>query len=130
MRNEIFKTGEKLPEAVEKYFVGQAYLEPLTEKGGPIANVTFEPSCRNNWHIHNNGEQILLCTEGIGWYQEWEKEPVILKKGSVVNIKSGVKHWHGASKDSWFAHLAISVPYENASTEWLEQVDDEQYNKL
>lgn len=129
-RDEIFETGEKLPDIFSKYFIGQAYLKPLTDKGGPIANVTFEPACRNNWHIHYGGGQILLCTEGNGWYQEWEKEPVELKRGMVVNIAPGVKHWHGAKSDSWFSHLAMEVIDENTSVEWLEEVDDEYYNNL
>ncbi len=129
-RNEVFKTGEKLPEMFSKYFIGQAYLQPLTDKGGPIANVTFEPGCRNNWHIHHECGQILLCTEGEGFYQEWEKEPVKLKKGDIVNIPPEVKHWHGATKNSWFAHLAIEVSAENSSVEWLEPVEDEYYNNL
>ncbi len=127
-REEVFKTGEKLPEMFAQYFLGQAYLQPLTQNG--IINVTFEPSCRNNWHIHHNSMQILLVTEGVGWYQEWDKEPVKLTKGDVVHIPVGVKHWHGASKDSWFAHLAVEVKEENSSVEWLEAVEDEYYNKL
>ncbi len=129
-RDELFKTGEKLPEMFSKYFIGQAYLEPIAPKGGPIMNVTFEPSCRNNWHIHHEGGQILLCTEGTGWYQEWEKEPVKLTKGMVINIGAGIKHWHGATKDSWFSHLAVEVVAENSSVEWLEPVTDEDYEKL
>lgn len=129
-RDEVFKTGEKLPEMFAKYFIGQAYLEPLTDKGGPIVNVTFEPKCRNNWHIHHEGGQILLCTEGEGFYQEWGKAPQKLKKGDVVNIAPGVKHWHGATKDNWFTHLAVEIKTENSSVEWLEEVTDEEYDKL
>ena len=116
-----------------KYFVGQSYLNPLTSKGLNIANVTFEPGCRNNWHIHHaskGGGQILLCTDGEGYYQEQDKKARKLMPGDVVYIESGVKHWHGASKDSWFSHLSIEVPGENTSNEWLEPVNDEEYNKL
>lgn len=98
----------------------------------PIFNVTFEPGCRNNWHIHNaekGGGQILICVAGKGWYQEWGKEPRLLHPGDVVNIPAGVKHWHGATKDSWFSHLAIEVPGENKSTEWCEPVVED-YEKL
>lgn len=126
----VFPIGKELPEMFSKYFIGQAYLQPLTDKGGPIANVTFEPGCRNNWHIHHKGGQILLVTGGKGWYQEWGEEPQELHPGDVVNIPPEVKHWHGAANDSWFAHLAVEVPAEDASNEWLEQVDDEAYGKL
>ena len=96
----------------------------------PVSNVTFEPGCRNNWHIHHKGGQILLVTDGRGWYQEWGKPARELKPGDTVDIPPEVKHWHGAAKDSWFAHIAISVPAEGASNEWLEPVSDEEYNKL
>lgn len=117
-----------------KYFVGQSYLAMLTELNGVgVANVTFEPGCRNNWHIHHatkGGGQILLVTGGHGWYQEWGKEAQPLRAGDVVRIPTGVKHWHGAAKDSWFAHIAIEVAGENTSNEWLEAVDDAEYAKL
>jgi quercetin dioxygenase-like cupin family protein len=129
-RTELFKTGVPMPEMYSQYFTGQAYLQPLTDKGGPIANVTFEPGCRNNWHIHHEGGQILLCTEGRGWYQAWGEEPRELHPGDVVNIPPEVKHWHGAAKDSWFAHLAVEIPVEGAFNEWLEPVSDEAYNEL
>lgn len=116
--------------AYEKYFTGKSYLNPLTKDGVTSANVTFEPGCRNNWHIHHKGGQILLVTEGRGYYQEWGKPAQELKAGDVVNIPPEVKHWHGAAKDSWFSHIAISVPAKDASTEWLEQVSDEEYAKL
>lgn len=121
--------------AYAKYFVGKSYLNPLTnpEKTVFAANVTFEPSCRNNWHIHKaskGGGQILLCTDGEGWYQEEGSAPRSLKPGDVVQIPAGVKHWHGAKKDSWFSHVAIECPGENTSNEWLEKADDEYYNKL
>ncbi len=129
-RKEIFKTGMKLPEQFSQYFIGQAYLQPLTEKIGKLANVTFEPGCRNNWHIHHKGGQVLLCTEGTGWYQAWGEEAQKLTPGDVVHIEPGVKHWHGASKDSWFAHVYMDVYAEGSSVEWCEPVDDELYNKL
>jgi len=128
--NTIFSKGEPLPEKFSKYFIGQAYLNMLTTTGVPIGNVTFEPACRNNWHIHHKGGQILLVTEGRGWYQEWEKEVQELHPGDVVNIPPEVKHWHGAAKDSAFSHLAVEVPAEDASNEWLEAVKDEAYGKL
>ena len=128
--NTIFPKGEPLPEKFSKYFIGQAYLNMLTTTGVPIGNVTFEPTCRNNWHIHHKGGQILLVTEGRGWYQEWEKEAQELHPGDVVNIPPEVKHWHGAAKDSTFSHLAVEVPAEDASNEWLEAVTDEMYGKL
>lgn len=122
-------------EAFKKYFKGNSFLNMLTkpEDGLSIANVTFEPGCRNNWHIHNadkGGGQALLCICGEGWYQENGKAAVSLTPGDLVVIKPGVKHWHGAKKDSWFAHIAIEIPGENASTQWLEAVSDEEYNKL
>ena len=113
-----------------KYFIGKSYLNPLTSEGVNSANVTFEPKCRNNWHIHHKGGQILLVTDGRGYYQEWGKPARELKAGDVVNIPAGVKHWHGAAKDSWFSHIAIAVPAEGATTEWLEAVTDEEYSKL
>lgn len=126
----IFPIGEKLPEQFSKYFIGQAYLNMLTTTGVPVGNVTFEPGCRNNWHIHHRGGQILLVTAGRGWYQEWGKPAQELRAGDVVNIPPEVKHWHGAAKDSWFAHLALEVPTGNASNEWLEAVPDEKYDVL
>ena len=113
-----------------KYFTGKSYLAPLTDKGIHASNVVFEPGCRNNWHIHHKGGQILLVTGGNGWYQEWGKPARKLKEGDVVNIPAGVKHWHGAARDSFFAHIAIAVPAEGAKNEWLEEVSDAEYNKL
>lgn len=113
-----------------KYFTGKSYLNPLTKEGVASANVTFEPGCRNNWHVHHKGGQILLITEGRGYYQEWGKPAQELKAGDVINIPPEVKHWHGAAKDSWFSHIAISVPAEGASTEWLEKFSDKEYAKL
>ena len=125
----VFKAGEK-NEAFAKYFIGQSYLNMLTTERVPIGNVTFEPGCRNNWHIHHKGGQILLVTAGRGYYQEWGKEARELKSGDVVNIPPEVKHWHGAAPDEWFQHLAVEVPAEGASNEWLGPVSDEDYRKL
>lgn len=127
----IFALGEENP--FGQYFVGQSYLKMLCTEGVGIGNVTFEPGCRNNWHIHHaqkGGGQILLCTAGRGWYQEWGKPAQQLHPGDVVKIPAGVKHWHGAAKDSWFAHLSVEVPGEETSNEWLEPVDDQSYNAL
>ena len=125
----VFPMGET-NEAFAQYFVGQSYLNMLSTERVTIGNVTFEPGCRNNWHIHHKGGQILLCTAGRGYYQEWGKEAQELHPGDVVNIPPEVKHWHGAAKDSWFAHLAVEVPAEGASNEWLEVVNEEDYEKL
>lgn len=122
--------------AFAQYFIGKSYLNPLTDPNKTslfLANVTFEPGCRNNWHIHhakNGGGQILICTAGEGWYQEKNKPPVSLTAGTVITIPTEVKHWHGAKKDSWFSHIAVEVPGENTSNEWCEPVSDEEYNKL
>ena len=128
----IFEKG--IPNPFGEYFSGQSYLAMLTQLNGVgVANVTFEPGCRNNWHIHhadNGGGQILVCMAGRGFYQEWGKEAQELHAGDVVMIPAGVKHWHGAAKDSWFVHVAIEVPGENTSNEWLEAVSNEDYNKL
>lgn len=128
----VFPVGEKNV-AFGKYFVGQGYLNMLTTSGVLIGNVTFEPGCRNNWHIHHaksGGGQILLCTAGRGYYQEWGKEARELKPGDVVVIPPEVKHWHGAAPDSWFAHPAVEVPGEETANEWCEPVSDEEYGKL
>lgn len=128
----VFPTGET-NDAFSQYFVGQSYLNMLSTQQVGIGNVTFEPGCRNNWHIHHankGGGQILLVTAGRGYYQEWGKEAQELHPGDVVNIPAEVKHWHGAASDSWFQHLAIEVPAENGRTEWMESVSDEDYNKL
>lgn len=118
-----------------KYFVGQSYLNPMTDPTYPLfaANVTFEPGCRNNYHIHHadkGGGQLLICTAGSGWYQEYGKPARSLNPGDVVSIPANVKHWHGAKKDSWFSHIAIEVPGENTRSEWLEPVNDEAYGAL
>ncbi len=129
MYESIFPTGEKNT-AFAKYFVGQSWLNMLTTEGVAIGNVTFEPKCRNNRHIHHKGGQILLCTAGRGYYQEWGKPARELHPGDVVQIPPEVKHWHGAAPDSYFVHLAVEVPAEGSSNEWLEPVSDEEYGKL
>lgn len=116
-----------------QYFSGQSFLAPVSTEQVGIFNVTFEPGCRNNWHIHKasaGGGQILICVGGRGYYQEWGKEAQELFPGDVVNIPVGVKHWHGAAPDSWFSHLAVEVPGTDCSNQWLEAVSDEDYNKL
>lgn len=123
-------------DAFAQYFIGKSYLNPLTDPSKTslfLANVTFEPGCRNNWHIHHassGGGQILICMAGFGWYQEEGKPAQSLKPGDVVTIPANVKHWHGAKKDSWFSHIAIEVPGEETSNEWCEPVTDEEYNQL
>src|SRR5574344_2113390 len=120
MEKNLFGLGEK-NDKYAKFFKGQSYLKMLTSCNVTIANVTFEPGCRNNWHIHKSEKeygQILLVTMGEGWYQEWGTPAQKLKVGDVVNIPSGTKHWHGATKDNSFAHLAIEVPSESGTTEW------------
>ena len=127
----VFGLEEKNP--FDEFFIGQSYLKLLSSEQVGICNVTFEPGCRNNWHTHHaskGGGQILLCTGGRGWYQDWGKEPQELHAGDVVNIPPEVKHWHGAAKDSWFIHIAIEVPGDDTSNEWLEPVTDEEYQKL
>ena len=128
--NTIFPIGDELPEQISKYFIGTAYLNMLTTSGVGIGNVTFEPGCRNNWHIHHKGGQTLLVISGRGWYQAEGEEPKELYPGDIVNIPAEVKHWHGAAKDSAFSHLAIEVPADGASNEWREPVFDEEYLKL
>lgn len=133
-KNENVKNGIIFPPGNEnvdyaQYFIGKSYLETLVadpDISVGVANVTFEPGCRNNWHIHRNGFQLLLVTGGEGWYQEAGKEAQFLKPGDVVTIHDGVKHWHGATKDSWFEHIAIGA----GTAEWLEPVDDEWYGNL
>jgi len=124
-----FPLGQK-NDAYAEYFTGQSYLAVLTLEGVPSFNVTFEPGCRNNWHVHNGGGQILFCTAGTGWYQEEGKPAQKLNPGDTVNIPAGVNHWHGAAKDSWFAHIALSVPVQGSTTQWNGPVTDEEYNKL
>lgn len=131
----IFGLGDENT-AYAKYFVGNSYLNPLTVPGESavfLANVTFEPKCRNNWHIHHaksGGGQILICTAGEGWYQKEGKQAISLEPGKVITIPANVKHWHGAKKDSWFSHIAVEVPGEETSNEWLEPVTDDIYFNL
>ncbi len=130
----IFGLGEPNT-AYAKYFIGNSYLNPLTDPKQTVfmANVTFEPRCRNNWHIHKadrGGGQILLCTDGQGWYQEWGKPAKKLIAGDVIYIPAGIKHWHGATKDSWFSHIAIEATGLNSSCEWLKPVDNKYYESL
>ncbi len=124
--------------AYAQYFIGNSYLAPIAPANLPegaatvanYSNVTFEPGCRNNWHIHHGAHQILICVAGRGWYQEWGKEAIALKSGMIIDIPEGVKHWHGAQKDSWFQHLTTHVATEGEqSNEWLDPVTDEQYSK-
>ena len=131
IENRVFPIGEPNT-AYAKYFIGNSYLAGLASGEGKlnVANVTFEPRCRNNWHIHHKGGQILICVGGRGWYQEWGKPARDLNPGDVVDIPAEIKHWHGAAADSWFSHLAIEVPGENSSNEWLEPVSDKEYSKL
>ena len=129
---DVFPRGEENT-AYSKYFVGQSYLNMLSVEQVVIGNVTFEPGCRNNWHIHHaksGGGQILLCTAGRGYYQEMGKEPRELKPGDVVNIPAEVKHWHGSAPDSWFSHVAVEVPGTETKNEWCEPVSDEDYRRL
>lgn len=131
-REMIFPIGEPNT-AYAKYFIGNSYLAPVSKEQVPVSNVTFEPGCRNNWHIHRatkGGGQMLIGVAGRGWYQEEGKPAVQILPGTVIHIPAGVKHWHGAAADSWFAHLAFEVPGENTSNEWLEPVSDEEYGKL
>ena len=134
-KQNIFGKGEANT-AFADYFIGNSFLNPLTHPGECavfLANVTFEPGCRNNWHIHHaksGGGQILVCVAGRGYYQEESNEAIEMKPGDCINIPTGVKHWHGAAPDEWFSHLAIEVPSENGSNEWLEPVSDEEYGKL
>ena len=133
-QQNVFGTG--MPnDAYAQYFVGQSFLNPLTDPatGVFLANVTFEPGCRNNWHIHHatkGGGQLLICTAGEGWYQEEGKAAVSLTPGTVITIPANVKHWHGAKADSWFSHIAVEVPGEDCSNEWCEPVSDADYQQL
>lgn len=133
-QRNVFGTGSENT-AFARYFIGKSYLKPLTrtEDGLLLANVTFEPSCRNNWHIHraaSGGGQILLCTAGEGWYREYGKPAVSLTPGTVIVIPPNVRHWHGAKADGWFAHIAVEVPGERRETEWCEPVTDEEYDNV
>jgi len=129
----IFGIGE-FNEGYKQYFIGNSYLKPLTNINGlSIANVTFEPGCRNNWHIHHatkNGGQILICVEGEGYYQEEGKDVIVMHPGDVISCNANIKHWHGSTPNGWFSHLAIAVPGENCYTEWLEPISDDYYNNI
>lgn len=128
----VFPMGET-NDAFAQYFIGQSYLNMLSMEQVVIGNVTFEPKCRNNWHIHHadkGGGQMLIVTAGEGWYQEWGQPARKLQPGDVVHIPAGVKHWHGAAADSWFQHLAVEVPGDNCKTEWCEPVYDSEYENL
>ena len=132
-QNTIFFPIGAPNDAYAQYFSGQSYLAPLSNQQVTFFNVTFEPGCRNNWHIHHaksGGGQILICVGGRGYYQEWGKDAVEMTPGSVVNIPAEVKHWHGAAPDSWFSHIAIEVSGEETSSEWCEPVSDKEYGKL
>ena len=132
-QNTIFFPIGEPNDGFAKYFTGQSYLAPISTQGIPVFNVTFEPGCRNNWHIHHaksGGGQMLICVGGRGWYQQWGEEAKALRPGDVVSIAAGVKHWHGAAADSWFSHLALEIPGEEGSSQWLEPVSREHYAKL
>ena len=131
-RTMIFPIGEPNT-AYAKYFTGNSYLAPISTEHIPFFNVTFEPGCRNNWHIHKaekGGGQMLVGVAGRGWYQEDGKSAVEILPGTVIHIPANVKHWHGATEDSWFAHLAFEIPGEKTENVWLEPVNNEEYNKL
>lgn len=125
----IFPTGEK-NKVFDQFFSGQSYLNTLSSGQLNIYNVTFEPGCRNNWHIHHKSGQTLLVTSGRGYYQEWGGYPIELHPGDVINVPAEVKHWHGAASDSWFAHLEVEAHTHGAHTEWLEEVHDDNYSRL
>ena len=128
----MFPIGEP-NNAYAKYFIGQSYIAPISTTQVKMFNVTFEPKCRNNWHIHHakqGGGQMLIAIGGRGYYQEWGKEPVEMKPGDVINIPAGVKHWHGAAPDSWFSHIAVEIDGVETTNEWLEAVEDKEYNQL
>ncbi len=132
LKHNMFGLGEPNI-AYKQYFVGNSYLNPLTKNGLFLANVVFEPGCRNNWHIHHaksGGGQVLICTAGEGWYQEEGKDAISLTEGMVITIPANVKHWHGAKKDSWFSHIALEVPGVECLNEWCEALSEEDYNKL
>ena len=133
-KENVFGKGQA-NDAYAQYFDGNSFLNPLVDAASPLhlANVTFEPGCRNHWHIHKadkGGGQILICTAGQGWYQEEGKKAISLEPGKVIVIPANTKHWHGAKKDSWFSHISLEVPGENTSNTWLEAVSEEDYNNL
>ena len=127
----FFPVGD--PNPYGRYFTGKSYLAPVSAEQVPVWNVTFEPGCINNWHIHHartGGGQMLICVGGRGYYQEWGRDAVEMTPGTVVNIPANIKHWHGAAPTSWFSHLAIEISGEDARNEWLEAVSDKDYGKL
>lgn len=130
---QIFPLGAE-NSAFAAHFTGQSYLAPLVAGTVPVSNVSFEPGCRNDWHIHRGsegaGDQILLCTAGRGWFQAEGEAPVCLRPGTVIRVPSGTKHWHGAAAGSWFSHLVLLTPGPDVSTDWLEPVTDEEYGAL
>lgn len=130
---QIFPLGEP-NDAYAQYFTGQSYLAPLAAGTVPVSNVSFEPGCRNNWHIHHgvdgSGDQVLMCTAGSGWYQAEGEQPVEMVPGTVIRVPANTKHWHGAKADAWFSHVAFITPGEGVSNEWLEPVTDEVYGQL
>lgn len=130
---QIFPQGDT-NDAFAQYFTGQSYNAPLVTGSVPVSNITFEPGCRNNWHIHHGtegaGDQILLCTAGSGWYQAESEDPISMEPGTVIRVPAGTKHWHGAKSDSWFSHVAFVTPGADLSNEWLEPVPDEAYGAL
>lgn len=131
-QESIFPIGQP-NDAFAQYFTGQSYLAPISTEQVKFFNVTFEPGCRNNWHIHHaakGGGQMLVGVAGRGWYQEEGKPAIEILPGTVVHILANVKHWHGAAADSWFSHLAFEIDGDNTSNEWLEPVTDEEYDKL
>jgi quercetin dioxygenase-like cupin family protein len=130
---QIFPLGDK-NDAFAQYFIGQSYNASLVAGSVPVNNISFEPGCRNNWHIHHGseggGDQVLLCTAGSGWYQAEGDDPVSMEPGTVIRVPAGTKHWHGAKADSWFSHVAFITPGPDVSNEWLDPVADEVYGTL
>lgn len=128
VKQGLFAMGD-LNVAFQQYFTGASYHNSLVKDNQvnvTVSNVSFEPGARNNWHIHHNGYQILLVTGGEGWYQEAGQPAQRLHPGDVVVTHDGVKHWHGATKNSWFSHIAITA----GTPEWLEPVSDTDYRAL
>jgi quercetin dioxygenase-like cupin family protein len=130
---QIFPLGEP-NDAYAQYFSGQSFNALLAGGSVPVSNISFEPGCRNNWHIHHGengaGDQILMCTAGSGWYRAEGEEPISMEPGTVIRVPAGTKHWHGAKAGSWFSHVALITPGEGVSNEWLEPVTDDEYDEL
>ena len=126
----MFPVGEAMTGDFANFFSGRTYLNHLVPRAGSVINMTFEPGCRSNWHIHHNGGQYLLVTGGAGWYQEEGREARPLRPGDIVNVPAEIKHWHGAASDSWFSHLLVPVPAAGASNAFLEEVADKDYDAL